>query len=66
MLRRTSALAAGVLLVILLALDAYFRFASSQLNLTIAGLAVIFLILSRLDLVLHRIVLSLRSRKENQ
>ncbi len=58
MLRMTSRMAAGVLLVILLALDAYFRFESAQLNLTITGLAVFFGVLSRIDLLLHRIVKS--------
>ena len=56
MLRQTSTLAAGVLLVLLLAIDAYFRFESAQLNLTITGLAVFFLVLWRIDLLLHRAV----------
>jgi membrane protein YdbS with pleckstrin-like domain len=60
MLHRTSILAACVLLVILIAIDISFRFASSQLNITIALVAVFLLILLRLDTLLHRMVMRVR------
>lgn len=55
MLHRTSVIASGVLLVILLAIDVEFRFASMQLNITIASVAAFLLILLRLDTLMHRL-----------
>ena len=64
MFRRVSAIAAGVVLVTLIAIDATFRFASVQLNVTIALVALFLFILFRLDALMHRMVLRRRSRRE--
>jgi len=63
LIRRTSAISTGVVLTILLVIDAYFRFVSWQLNLTIAFLGIFFLILSRLDLLLHNLVQRIRNKR---
>jgi len=61
--RLTSMIAAGVVLVLLLAIDASFRFESWRLNVTLILLAVILVILLRLDPLLHRLVQRMRRRR---
>jgi hypothetical protein len=62
----TSMIAAGVVLVILIALDASFGFVSARLNVTIALIAIFLFILLRLDGLLHRMVSRIRSRRSKR
>ena len=64
MFRLTSMIASGVLLVILLAIDASFRFESAQLNITVVLVAIFLFILTRLDTLLHRLVQPVRSPRD--
>ena len=66
MFRLTSMIAAGVILVILLIIDASFRFESVQLNITILLVALFLIILIRLDTLLHRLIQRARSRRDKQ
>ena len=66
MFRLTSMIASGVVLVILIALDASFGFASAQLNVTIVLVAIFLVILLRLDKLLHRMVQRMRSRRDKR
>ena len=61
--RMTSMIAAGVVLMVLIAIDASFQFVSSRLNWTVALVAIVLIILLRLDPLLHRMVMALRRRR---
>jgi hypothetical protein len=62
MLHRTSVIASCVLLVILIAIDVSYRFASMQLNITILLVGLFLLLLLRLDTLLHRITRRMKRR----
>ena len=59
-LRLTSIAASAVLVVVLIAIDASFRFASWQLNAVIALVAAWLFILLKLDYWLHQLVRRVR------
>lgn len=56
MLRLTSSIATAVLVIVLIAIDATFRFASWRLNVTIALVSLFLIGLLKLDTLLHRLL----------
>ncbi len=64
--RWTSMIAAGVLLVVLLAVDVYFRFESTQLTITLLLVAVAFFALFKLEFWVHQLTRLARRRREQQ